>query len=140
MRASRSSTDVFVKKEYILNNNIVYLINNIFWNMPFKNPTHARQGNYVDFFVMLVMRIMAIKDDYEYYFDYALFGYYADYVYYADYFVNSGPYQFGSCGSRVAKQVYHHLVGLITFRSRMLPGRRRDNWSIHWTGEDGHGR
>jgi hypothetical protein len=41
VRASRSSTDEFVTKEYILNKNIVYLINDIFWNMPFKNPTHA---------------------------------------------------------------------------------------------------
>jgi hypothetical protein len=36
VRASRSSTDEFVNKEIILNKNIVHLIDDIFWNMPFK--------------------------------------------------------------------------------------------------------
>ncbi len=76
-------------------------------------------------FIMLIMRIMVIKDDYAYYFDYAHFGiysdytYYGNYAYYADYFVNSGTYQFGSCGSRVAEQAYCHLVGVNTLRTRM---------------------
>ncbi len=55
VRASRSSTDEFFKKENILNKTIVHLIDDIFWNMPFKTPTQADwlsgwQGDYVDYF------------------------------------------------------------------------------------------
>jgi hypothetical protein len=121
----------FVKEEYILNKNTVYLIDDIFWNMPFKNPTHSDRVIMLIIFTMLVMRIMIIKDDYAYSSDDSYFGNYADYtyygsyVYYADYFVNSGQYRFGSCGSRVAEQAYHHLVGLNTLRTLLRPGRRR---------------
>ena len=54
MRASRSSADEFVKKEYLLNKNIVHLIDDIVWHMSFKNPTHA------DRVIMLIMLIMLI--------------------------------------------------------------------------------
>ncbi len=108
MRASRSSTDEFVKKEYILNKIIVHLIDDIFWNMPLKNPTHADRVVMLSIFIMLNMRIMVIVYDYGYYVDYT---YYGNYAYYADYFVNSGPYRFGSCGSRVAEQGYCHHPG-----------------------------
>ncbi len=54
MRASRSSTDEFLKKEYLVNKNIVNLINDIFWHMPFKHPTHA------DRVIMLIMFIIHI--------------------------------------------------------------------------------
>ncbi len=40
VRASRSSTDEFLMKEYLVNKNIVHMIDDIFWHMPFKNPTH----------------------------------------------------------------------------------------------------
>ncbi len=69
--ASRSSTDEFVKKEYILNKNIVYLIDDIFWNMPFKTPTHADRVIMFIIFIMLLMRIMVIINDYAYYSAYA---------------------------------------------------------------------
>ncbi len=39
MRSSRSSTDEFLKKEYVVNKSIVHLIDDIFWHMPFKNLT-----------------------------------------------------------------------------------------------------
>ncbi len=58
--------------------------------------------------IMLIMRIMVIVYDFTYFADYAYYGNYFDYAYYgyhayyADYFMNSGPYRFGSCGSRVA--------------------------------------
>jgi hypothetical protein len=85
--ASRSFTDEFVMKESILNKNIVYSINNIFWNMPFKNPTHADRVIMLIIFIMLVMRIMVIKDGYAYYSDYVYFGNYADYTYYGNYVI-----------------------------------------------------
>ncbi len=43
VRASSSSTSEFVKGEYLLNKNIVHLIDDIFWNMPFK-PLERRAG------------------------------------------------------------------------------------------------
>jgi hypothetical protein len=78
VRASRSSTDEFVKKEYILNQNIVYLIDDIFWNIPFKNPTHADRVVMFIIFIMLIMRIMVIINDYPYYSACAYYGNYAD--------------------------------------------------------------
>ena len=50
------------------------LFEDIFWNMPFKNPTHADRVIMLIIFIMLVMRIMVIKDDYAYYSDYVYFG------------------------------------------------------------------
>ena len=78
MCASRSSTDEFVKKEYILNKNIVHLIEDIFWNMPFKNQTHADRVITFIIFIMLIMSIMVIINDYAYYSAYAYYGNYAD--------------------------------------------------------------
>ena len=78
VRASRSSRDEFVTEEYILNKNIVHLIDDIFSNMPFKNPTHADRVIMLIMFVMLIMRIMVIVFDYAYYADYAYYGNYYD--------------------------------------------------------------
>ncbi len=64
MRSSRSSMDEFVRKEYILNKNVVHLIDDIFWNMPFKNPTQADRAITLIIFIMLVMRTMVIVYDY----------------------------------------------------------------------------
>ncbi len=77
MRASRSSTDEFVKKEYILNKNIVHLLDDIFWNMSFKNPTHADRVIMFIIFILLSMCITVIKNDYAYYSAYAYYGTYA---------------------------------------------------------------
>ena len=57
VRASCSSTDEFLKKEYLVNKNIVHLIDDIFWHMPFKNPTHA---NRVIILIMFTIHIMTI--------------------------------------------------------------------------------
>jgi hypothetical protein len=98
VRASRYSTDEFVKKEYILNQNIAHLIDNIFWNMPFKNPTQADRVIILIIFIKLIMLILVIVYDYVYYADCAYYGnyfdymYYGNYAYYADCFVNSDPY------------------------------------------------
>ncbi len=78
MSASRSSTDEFVKKECTLNKNIVHLIDDIFWNMPFKNPAQADRVIMFIIFIMLIMRIMEIINDYVYYSAYAYNGNYAD--------------------------------------------------------------
>jgi hypothetical protein len=65
VRASRSSTAEFVKKEYILKKNIVHLIDSddIFWNVPFKNPTQADRVIMLIIFITLIMRIMVIVYD-----------------------------------------------------------------------------
>ncbi len=47
----------------------IYFIDNIFWNMPLKNPTHADSLIILIRFIMLVMRIMVIQDDHAYYCD-----------------------------------------------------------------------
>jgi hypothetical protein len=69
VRASRSSTDEFLKKENPVNTNIVHLIDDIFWHMPFKNPTHADRVIMLIFIfikhiftitIILIIRIMVI--------------------------------------------------------------------------------
>jgi hypothetical protein len=57
VRASRSSTDEVLKKEYLVKKNIVHLIDDILWHMPFKNPTHA---NRVIMLIMFIIHIMTI--------------------------------------------------------------------------------
>ncbi len=98
----RSSTGEFVKKEYLLNKNIVHLVDNIFLNVPFKNPTHADRVNMC---IMLIISIMLIMYNYIYYVDYANYvtythyvdyAYYGNYAYYAYYFVNLGSHGIGS--------------------------------------------
>ena len=51
VRASRSSTDEFLMKENLVNKNIDHMIDDIFWHMPFKNPTNANRE------IMLIMFI-----------------------------------------------------------------------------------
>ncbi len=98
MRASRSSTGEFVKKKYLLNKNIVHLIDDIFWNMPFKNPTAADRVIMCIMLIIFVMLIMHYYICYVDYVNYVAYVHYADYAYcgnyayYADYFVNLGPY------------------------------------------------
>jgi hypothetical protein len=60
VRASRSSTDEFVKKEYLLNKNIVHLIDYIFWHMPYKNPACADRVIMLILLIMPIIRIMLI--------------------------------------------------------------------------------
>ena len=57
MRSSRSSTDEFLMKEYLVNKSIVHMINDIFWHMSFKNPTHAEK---VIMFIIQIIHIMTI--------------------------------------------------------------------------------
>ncbi len=101
---SRSSTDEFLKKEYLVNKNIVHLINHIFWHMPFKNPTHADRVIMLIMFIihvimtiiliirfMVIIRIMVS-------------------IHIILIFI-SGPYRLGPCRSRVAEQACHHCTG-----------------------------
>jgi hypothetical protein len=57
---SRSSTDEFLKKEYLVNKNIVHLIDDIFWHMPFKNPTHTDRVIMLIIFIIHIMTIILI--------------------------------------------------------------------------------
>ncbi len=66
--ASRSPADEFVKKEYILNKNIVHLIEDIS-GLCLKNPTQADRVIKLTIFIMLIMLIIVIVYDYAYYAD-----------------------------------------------------------------------
>ncbi len=44
-------------KEYLVNKNIVHMIDDIFWHMPFKNPTHAER---VIMSIIEIIHIMTI--------------------------------------------------------------------------------
>ena len=54
-----STQGTVVKKMSILNKNIVHLIDDIFWNMPFKTDTQAEKVELV-IYVILIISIVPI--------------------------------------------------------------------------------
>lgn len=48
-----------VKKIFMLNKNIVHLIDDIFWHMPFKNPTHDE--TVIMFIIQIILTICIIS-------------------------------------------------------------------------------
>ncbi len=79
VRASRSSTDEFLMKENLVNKNIVHMIDDIFWHMPFKNPTHAEK---VIMFIIQIIHIITIIRIYILYVLYVLYQLYVLYLLY----------------------------------------------------------
>jgi hypothetical protein len=119
---SRSSTDEFLKKEYLVNKNIVHLIDDIFWHMPIKNPTHADRVIMLIIFIIhimtiiLILRIMVIMFIIHIMTIILIIRIVVIIrimviIYYTNYFDISGPYRLGPCRSLVAEQACHHSTG-----------------------------
>ena len=54
MFVSLSSKGLFVKKQYLVNENIVHLVDNIFWHMGFKTPSDAEKVITRNMLIMLI--------------------------------------------------------------------------------------